>query len=232
MKETNAIMRTNEESGKKYADMLRAVEEMLAEYDKKGGKVRGKIRYSRMDHTRRVYCWMQKLYEAYPEKEKLDADSLRIATIFHDCGYCAAAADGTFPGEKHAAVSAGLCREYLEREGYPQGQIDFICRLISAHSDKSLLQSDAPAELMLLLEADLLDDTGLQGIVVDIWMEAAGREDATFESILEHIRRYTLRLMRQNPMRTAKAREIWEEKRRLTEQFVEKYVEDLKVPSF
>ena len=219
------------ETEEKYAAMFQVVEGMLEEYDRTGGKRRNRIRYSRMDHIRRVYRWMRILYEAYPEKERLDADSLRIATIFHDCGYSilsGEAAGGNTPGEKHAAAGARLCREYLEKEGYPREQIDFVCRLIAEHSDKNCLQDDIPAELVLLLEADLLDDTGLQGIVVDIWMEAAD-ENATFESILEHIRRYTLKLMQKNPMRTAKAREIWEEKRRLTEQFVEKYADDLRM---
>ncbi len=223
----------DQENTERYAAMFREVEALLAEYDKTGGKGRHKIRYSRIDHTKRVYCWMEKLYEAYPEKDSLDADALRIATIFHDCGYCAmadGAAEKLLPGEKHAAVSARLCRGYLEREGFPEETIDFICRLIAQHSDKSLLTKDIPAELLLLLEADLLDDTGLQGIVVDIWMEVAAKEDATFESIIKHIRRFTLGMMRENPMRTAKAREIWKEKRRLTEQFVKKLEEDLEMP--
>ena len=40
--------------------------------------------------------------------------------------------------------------------------------------------------------------------------------------------KYTVHLMQVNPMRTEKAKEIWEEKRKLTEAFVNAYRKDLK----
>ena len=39
------------------------------------------------DHIKRVYRWMLELYEALEDKQEIDIDALRIATIFHDCGY-------------------------------------------------------------------------------------------------------------------------------------------------
>ena len=114
-------------------------------------------------------------------------------------------------------------------EAYPQ-KTDFICDLIARHSDKKNMVG-IPMELVLLREADLLDDTGVQGLVLDIWMEAACQDEVSFESILQHMERYTLRLMQENPMRTDKAREIWEEKRKLTEVFVGEYRRDLEGPN-
>lgn len=204
-----------------YEEMFRFVEQELAEYDAHGGMAKNKIRYSRMDHIRRVYRWMLQLYDAYPEREMIDLDALRIAVIFHDSGY------GQIERGEHAKAGAGICRKFLTEHGYPAEKTEFICDMIARHSDKGLLMQDIPPELVLLLEADLLDDTGAQGVVMDVWMEAM-LEEVTFESIAEHIGRYSCRLMQKNPMRTKEGKRIWEKKRALVEAFYSSYIEDLR----
>ena len=98
-----------------------------------------------------------------------------------------------------------------------------ICR----HSSKELLHEDIPGELILLLEADLLDDSGAQGLVLDIWLEAIRVKDVSFQSILAHMEKYTLEMMRHNPMRTEAGIKIWNEKKMLSEAFVQAYKEDI-----
>ena len=109
----------------------------------------------------------------------------------------------------------------------PEEKAAFICDLIARHSDKGYMHSeDTPLELVLLMEADLLDDTGAHGIIMDAWIRAT-REDVSFETILEHIKKFTLKQMQENPMRTGKAYEIWEDKKELTNRFVESLTVDL-----
>jgi len=145
---------------------------------------------------------------------------LRIATIFHDIGY-------SLQQENHAESGAVLCREYLDSIGYPAEKADFICDLIARHSDKEILHdADTPLELVLLMEADLFDDTGAHGIVMDAWIQSL-RAEVSFESIYEHIMKYSWKQMQENPMRTEKARRIWEEKKELTDRFVESLKVDL-----
>lgn len=204
----------------KYEEMFDYVKEILSEYDLHGGAAKNKINYSRFDHIKRVYRWMLELYEALEDKQEIDIDALRIATIFHDCGY------GNIEEEPHAQTGARICREYLEERGYEQKRIEFICNLVAQHSDKKLLQTDIPMELVLLMEADLLDDTGAQGVVMDVWMEAK-EENATLDSIRDHIKRYSVCLAEKNPMRTKKGKEIWTEKRRIVTEFFEAYCYDL-----
>ena len=79
---------------------------------------------------------------------------------------------------------------------------------------------------MLLQEADLFDDTGAHSIVMDAWIQAT-KEDVSFEAILEHIKKFSWKQMQVNPMRTEKARRIWEEKKELTNRFVESLSVDL-----
>lgn len=195
------------------------VRETLAAYDGHGGSAKTSINYSRFDHTRRVYCWALRLAEDY--EDSIDLETLRIAAIFHDIGYSVEK-----DLDHHAEHSAAMCREYLKKSGYPDERTEFICDLIAKHSDKTLLFGDIPMELVLLQEADLLDDTGAHGIVMDAWIEAY-KENVSFESILAHIKRFTWRDMQNNPMRTEKARRIWEEKQNLTNRFVTSLAEDL-----
>lgn len=129
--------------------------------------------------------------------------------------------------QKTELSTAVLCGENLNSIGYPKEKAEFICDLIARHSDKEELhREDTPLELVLLMEADLFDDTGAHGIVMDAWIQAT-KEDVSFESILEHIKKFSLRQMQNNPMRTEKARRIWEKKKELTNRFVESLTVDL-----
>ena len=202
-------------------ELFAYVKDALAVYDSHGGRARTGIRYSRYDHTVRVYNWAMILAEDY--KDTIDIEALQIAAIFHDIGYGLNKDDM----DHHAADGAVLCREYLESIGYPEDRADFVCGLIARHSDKECIHSDEiPLELVLLMEADLLENTGAHGIIMDTWIRAT-REDVSFETILEHIKKFTLKQMQDNPMRTKKAYEIWEEKKELINRFVESLTVDL-----
>lgn len=202
-----------------YEEMFRFVEQCLDGYAVISGK-KDRILYSRFDHTRRVYRWMKELYEANEHRDQIDLESLKIATIFHDCGY------GKEQTGNHAGVGAKICQSYLRDRNYREEQISFICELISSHSDKRRMWEDIPMELILLMEADLLDDTGAHGVVMDVWMESK-EEEASFESIRDHIARFSLKQIDNNPMRTPAAREIWEKKSALVRAFYESYCRDL-----
>ena len=203
----------------RYEEMFRFVEQCLDGYAAVGWR-NERVRYSRFDHTRRVYRWMMELYEANEHREQMDLESLKIAAIFHDCGY------GKGRNENHAIVGAEICRNYLRERNYREEQISFICELISRHSDKKRMWEEIPLELILLMEADLLDDTGAHGVVMDIWMEST-EEEVSFESIRDHIARFSLKQIENNPMRTPAAREIWEKKSELVRACYESYRRDL-----
>lgn len=207
---------------KRKQEMIEYVKTTLKERYECPCERKAKIKYDRFDHTMRVYKWVNILYEAYDNKEDIDFEALTIATIFHDIGYCEGKSE--IP---HGEISAKYCRKYLEDRGYKSEKVDFICDIIARHSQKKSMNDDIPMELVLLMEADLLDDTGAQSIVMDVWMEVINVEDATFESMLKHMEKYTLNDVQNNPMRTAKAKEIWNQKKKLVEEFVDAYRSDL-----
>lgn len=204
-----------------YDELFAYVKNALAAYDHHGGVSMNRIKYSRFEHTERVYRWAMILAEDFVGK--IDMEALQVATILHDIGYSLNKEDM----RHHAEDGAVLAKEYLERIGYPVKRTDFVCELIARHSDKGCLQdANTPMELVLLQEADLFDDTGSHGIVMDAWIQAT-KEDVSFESILEHIKKFSWKQMQENPMRTEKARRIWEEKKELTNRFVESLSLDL-----
>lgn len=199
------------------------IKHVLESSNSSGHPRKQKIGYSRFQHTMRVYKWMEVLYEAYPHKENVDINSLIIATLFHDIGYY----DETNQVD-HAYIGSKYCREYLNKINYPTDKIDFICELISMHSDKEKLQGDIPAELILLIEADLLDDTGAQSIVLDIWVNSLNLHPS-FEMFLEQIKQVTGNIMKDNPMRTEKGKKLWYEKQQLVEKFISSYERDIDI---
>lgn len=201
-------------------DMISYVKNKLEQYDLADHPTQ-MIRFNRFEHIMRVYKWMERLYLAYPDKMDLDREALYIATIFHDVGYC------VIDMQNHAEAGAVYCREYLTAKKYPLEKTAFICDIISRHSDKETLHDDIPGELILLMEADILDDIGAQGLVHDVWSETVRNENVSFLSILKHMEKYTLTIMQNNPMRTEEGIKIWNEKKKLTEAFVRSYKDDI-----
>ncbi len=202
--------------------MFQYVEDILTGYDRKNGEnSKNKIAYDRYQHTVRVYKWMIRITNQLQD-DNLDVESLKIATIFHDAGYGDPRRDVS-----HAGTGAAICRDYLERRQYPPAQIDFICYLIEEHSNKKLFhEKNTPLELVVLMEADMLDDTGAMGIILDSWIESR-EENATFESMCRHFEKYTYRHMKQMEFVTAPGRRFWHEKRKLVYEFLRQYRRDL-----
>lgn len=201
--------------------MFQYVEEMLYSYDRrKGDKSKNKISYDRYAHTVRVYQWMLRISSQLRD-DGIDLEALKIATIFHDVGYSVGSSDD------HAKESAHICRDYLERRPYEPAQIDFICYLIEEHPNKRLLhEKTTPLELVILMEADMLDDTGAMGIILDSWI-ASKEDNPSFDSVCRHFEKYTYRHMKQMEFVTAPGRRFWHEKRKLVYEFLRQYRRDL-----
>jgi uncharacterized protein len=74
----------------------------------------------------------------------------------------------------------------------------------------------------MLMEADLMDDMGALGIVMDCMLTENWNKDAKFEDCLDHMTRYTLRQQEEgNPMVSPEAVAFWDEKTRLARGFVD-----------
>ena len=207
-----------------YFEMLDFVRERLQEGTEYSGSGKTDISYSRYDHTKRVLAWVLRLYSESARKSEIRFDELVVATIFHDVGRSCA----TQVKLPHAQAGVPITRKYLEEKGYAPETIDYICNLVAQHSDKHRMREEGmdPA-LLMLMEADILDDMGAQGIVMDCMITESRNPNAKFEDCLDHMTRFTLRQQGNNPMVSPEAIAVWEEKTRLTRAFVEALRKDL-----
>lgn len=67
-----------------YEEVFAYVKAALDVYDQHGGESKNRIKYSRFEHTERVYRWALILAEDFTDK--IDMEALKIAAIFHDIG--------------------------------------------------------------------------------------------------------------------------------------------------
>ena len=183
--------------------------------------------YSRFEHSKRVLGWAKRLYDKTEDKTGLRYEDLMIATIFHDVGRAESAKTGLM---SHAAAGVPITREYLRSHGYPEDRAEYICGLVGAHSDKwRMTDPDIDRNLLMLMEADYLDDMGALGIVMDSLIVRARKEKATFYDCYNHFCRYTLPMQYDSPMVTPEGRYFWDEKTDIVKRFVEHIRRDISV---
>lgn len=211
-----------------YADMLEYVENQLRGNTEDFAS-KQELNYSRFEHTKRVLMWTKKLYDAATDKENIDYDAVITAAIFHDVGKRLAAVKKI----DHATAGVGFTRDYLSEHGFSEDRTEYICYLVAHHSDKYLMKNigenyeGIDRNLLLLMEADLLDDSGALGILMDAMITVLRNPDATYADCYEHIIRYTQHIQKDNPMVTEEARTIWNDKTKLVDDFVNSLVRDL-----
>lgn len=172
---------------------------------------------NRFNHIYRVYRWAMVLADDNPGCNR---DLLLISAIFHDAGYAYGKLD-------HAKSSADVFMEYAKNTDLDSSLIENIYKNISLHSNKELMEKeDTQLELLLLMEADLLDEEGALGIVWDLLGEG-GRMPSSYKEGLDCIFEHSAHIFNQDFMVTKKAREIWEKKKKFVHDFVEELKNDL-----
>jgi len=201
-----------------YLGMLRFVEEELGKDSTELIGAKQDISYSRFAHTKRVLGWAKRLYDAAEDKEEIRYEDVMIATIFHDVGR-RAAQSLSIP---HAKAGVPITEQYLKMHGFDEERIAYICMLVGLHSDKQLMKEQAiDRSLLLLQEADLLDDMGALVVVMDCMITEHRNSEAVFTDCLDHIMRYTQPLQRENPMVSRAGIRFWDEKTKLVDAFVD-----------
>ncbi|MEG0894843.1 MAG: HD domain-containing protein [Oscillospiraceae bacterium] len=178
----------------------------------------------RSEHTWRVFKWTQRLIENGDFDDSLDKESVLIASLFHDIGYLT-----DQDNSMHAENSAKIFIQYAKDNNYDETKSKFIEYLIYHHSDKDIINCEStPLELAILMEADLLDETGALSIVWDCMMEG-NQAEQTFIKTYNHIKNFSLEIMSSNPMRTEIGKKYWLEKQSLTFEFIRQLEFDLDI---
>ena len=200
-----------------YEKMLEYVKEALRENDlERQEKSKHSFR-SRYMHTTRVYGWCKRI------EDDLECDKriLYTSAIFHDVGYAKGQVN-------HAVVSAEMFREYAKRNNFDEKFTEDVAYIIYNHSNKELLKDpNSPNELIILLEADLLDEEGALGLVWDLMARGAKHSTSYYEAF-DEIKSHSGHILNQDYMVTKKAKKYWEEKK----QFVKDFIDALKFDLF
>ncbi len=144
----------------------------------------------RFQHTLHVRRFAERLQR----EEGGDLEVLQVAAIFHDVShfYCSY--------DVHGRVSAEMARDYLTGHASTSGRpfsADFIGKVfltIDDHaSDKpeAYYLEEAPPESMMLIEADLADKLGVNGIVTHLLL--SGHSHRLWRETIETLERYVIR---------------------------------------
>ena len=172
---------------------------------------------TKFDHIVRVLGWAKRLTEG---RNDVDKEVLYTAAIFHDIGY------SNKVKEFHAERGAEVFYEYGIKRNMDLDFIEKVKNLIHLHSSKELLkEKNIPIELIILMEADILDEEGaLRMVWYSIDKGVTGAQ--SYEEVYKHIvMGNNKRLV--NPMVTEKAKYYWNEKQKLVEAFTKQLESDV-----
>ena len=201
----------------RYEDMLKFVEAKLIE----GNGIKSTRPYqtfrNRFEHTKRVFGWAKRIIDDLPN---VNHEILLTSAIFHDVGYSCGK-------ENHAENSARIFLEYASEHNFEKEFIDQVYYCILNHSHKRFLWDDSSTpELILLLEADLLDEEGAMAISWDL-MTVGEMMPTDFKEGYDMLNKYSIRILSQDMMVTPKAKNYWEEKKNLVRKFLSAIKQDL-----
>jgi uncharacterized protein len=149
-------------SEEEFAEMRRFVREYLrasVENEQEGGRMRWYPWHSaeyRFNHILNVVD----LAAEIAREEGADVDVVRVAALFHDVAKLDAEQDA------HADEGARVAREYLtSRTDLPGSFVEAVCSSVEEHSYQGDL-GDLPLETRCLIEADVLDKVGANGVAL------------------------------------------------------------------
>lgn len=203
-----------------YHEMLDYVKKNLQNNDIEATKIRPLQFRKRSEHTFRVYNWANRLL--VNTSDYINKEIVLIAAIFHDVGYAK-----SNDKKIHAQFGSDICNEYLQNKNFDKDLIASVVDIIKNHSNKNLLyESTTSKELIILMEADMLDETGALSILWDCMSE--GSENIqSYEKTYEHIKNYSVEMLSKNPMVTPNGIRFWEEKQSLLKLFLESLKKDI-----
>lgn len=180
----------------------------------------------RSNHSYNVYNWCLRIYNALDIsiKNTISLDSILYAAIFHDVGY----GKESFHNS-HPIQGANIWKEYALKNIKDQNLIEYVYFLIKEHSNKELLKDDnTPLELIILMEADILDEEGAMSICWDM-INLASKKPQSYLDCYDKIIKYSAHILNENPMITLPAIKYWQNKQKLVKEFIEQLEFDLNI---
>lgn len=175
---------------------------------------------NRYEHILRVYTWAKRISKG----QKVNSDILLLSALFHDVGY----GDAKNDLKNHSLYSEKIWIDYSKNK-YNSEVISSVAFNIKHHSDKSLLNKTSTSkELVLLLEADLLDEEGVMAFEWDS-LSCGCKNVTSYNDVLERHNKYLNKFLSQKPMKTKVAKRIWRRKQKFAKRYLKEIEYDLKI---
>jgi len=207
-----------------YELCLEYIKKVLIEEDGNNSKIPEQSFRKRYDHTNRVLMWTDRILEDETLKNtKIRVKELKLAVIFHDVGYIT----DDDPNHKHSIYSEQIFRNFSKTLPLTEEEIDFISFLIFHHGNKQALKSgDFPLELIILMEADMLDEEGAMALAWDC-LTLGATYPSNYEAAYFKIEKFASHILNTNVMRTPTAILFWKKKQDLVTEFMKQLKFDL-----
>lgn len=207
-----------------YKNELEFVKKYLIEHDGDKSRRDSETFRKRHKHAINVLNWAKRLVsELEPEIVKtLELEALYLACIFHDVGY-----GSEYYKNSHAIEGSEIWKNYADAHNFDLDLTDHVYYLIRTHSEHALLMKESPLELVLLMEADMLDEEGAMSICWDN-MTLGQELPESYEEAYHKIKKYSGHILKENPLVTRPGRKYWRRK----QEFVRKFIEELEFDLF
>lgn len=174
-------------------------------------------------HMQNVYKWAKRIYSELDDSDKMKVDtkSLYLACLFHDIGY----GFETYKNS-HPLQSGQIWLDYALGK-YDINTINYVYFLITRHSNKELFKdSNTPIELIILMEADWLDEEGAMSICWDLMVEGQ-KNPQSYEDALDRIKKYSAHILSSCPLVTKPGRKYWMQKQKFVKEFIQELESEL-----
>jgi uncharacterized protein len=137
----------------------------------------------RFEHTLRVLYWARRIQKY----EGGSMDVISLAVLFHDTGWSEVI--------NHSQVSASLAKKYLQEENVPAHIVERVVSAVKTHNLRDLPGEELTIENKIVMDADLLDETGVTTLVWDA-MAISQDRDASYLRVYEKDRGFYSQAMK------------------------------------
>ena len=169
----------------------------------------------RSEHCWRVMRWCKEIIER-EELTSVNSVEILFSAMFHDIGYNSL-------GIPHEEFGVELFEDFLKNHFLAPELAKRIEYNIAHHSGKRLkIPNNISVELIILMEADMLDEEGIMGVVSDCLSE--GMKGCLCNGYLgayERICQYASEILDISPMITPYAAACWEKKQKDVRHIIE-----------
>lgn len=194
-----------------YEDMLKFVKKHLEETNINATQLDKEFPFrNRYEHTLRMCKWAERINNIEKGNEKV----ITTAAIFHDVG------KAINDGINHAEEGAKICKNYLLDRDFDTDFINSVTDVIRFHSSKELSVNELVLEQRIIIDADLLDETGALTVLWDS-MDTGSKKNQRYKIVYDRLLySYKSNKKRYRYLKTEAGKGLYKERLNFLESFI------------